>query len=135
VSGIYVRVRVGAEAYALPVEHVLEVSELGDVAAVPRAPAPTMGVTNLRGQVLPVFDLAGVFGLARADTPTRLLVAEDNGQRAGLAIDDVTDVGPLQEALQESDSELLAGASLDGGSLIGVIDVARLFAVLGGEPA
>ena len=129
-SGLYVRVRVGAETYALSVEHVLEVSDLGEVAAVPGAPASALGVRNLRGQVLPVFDLASVLGLSSQSPPARLLVAEGPEHVVGLAIDDVTDVGPLPTERQEADSELLSGSTLEDGVLVGVIDVPRLFEVL-----
>ena len=32
---VYVRLRVGSEAYAIPVEHVREVADLGAVQAIP----------------------------------------------------------------------------------------------------
>ena len=134
-SGTYVRVRVGAETYALPIEHVVEVSELGNVTSVPGALGPAVGVRNLRGEVLPVFDLAAVLGLTTDGPPTRLLVAEDGAQRAGLAIADVMDVGPLPEGIQDSDSDLLTGSTLDDGTLIGVVDVPRLFDALSREAA
>jgi purine-binding chemotaxis protein CheW len=134
-SGLYVRVRVGAEAYALPVEHVVEVSELGNVTPMPGTSAATLGVCNLRGEVIPVYDLARVMGLPRETLAARLLVAEDRGERVGLAIDDVTDVGQLPSELQDADAGLLVGASLADGLLVGVIDVERLFAALDREAA
>ena len=63
---IHVRFRVGDESFALPVGQVLEVAELGSLAPVPGAPPSVLGVRNLRGQVLPVIDLAGVLGTAHA---------------------------------------------------------------------
>ena len=89
-----------------------------------------LGVRNLRGQVLPVFDLALVFGIGRTDEPRRLLVAEAEGRRAGFAIDEVSDVGDLSEAFEETDSNLLVGSALVDDQLVGVVDVPRLFAVL-----
>jgi purine-binding chemotaxis protein CheW len=121
---------VGGESYALPVENVLEVAELGDLATVPGAGGAVLGVCNLRGQVLPVFDLARVFGIAGATVPARLLVAEHDGRRVGLAIEDVTDVGTLPAVEEETDSEFLVGAALDDGHLVGVVDVGRVFAAL-----
>ena len=60
---VYVRLRVAAETYAMPVEHVLEVAEIGLVRAVPRARPEMLGVWNLRGQILPVVDLAQLLGI------------------------------------------------------------------------
>lgn len=129
-SSVHVWLRVGAEAYALPVENVLEVAELGSISPVPGAGPAVLGVRNLRGQVLPVFDLATVFGIGREGPPARLVVAEESGRRAGLAIDEVTDVAPLPEAAEEAESEFLVGAALVDDSLVGVVDVARVFEAL-----
>jgi purine-binding chemotaxis protein CheW len=124
-------VRVGRETYALPVVHVAEVAELGELSPVPGAPPAALGVLNLRGAVLPVFDLAALFGVAADGRPLRLIVAEDPGRRAGLAVDAVTDVAELGD-LAEADSELLAGSALDGGELVGVVDVTRLLDAIAG---
>lgn len=127
---VHVRLRVGAESYALPVEHVLEVAELGEITPVPGSPRAVLGVRNLRGEVLPVFDLAAVFGIERDGGAARLLVAEHDGKRAGFAIDEVTDVGELSAPAEETESQFLRGATLDEGELVGVVDVQRVFAAL-----
>ena len=132
-SGVHVRLRVGGESYAFAVEHVLEVAELGEIAPVPGSEAGVLGVRNLRGEVLPVFDLASVFGIGHEGVAQRLLVVEHNGRRAGFAIDEVVDVAELPDPAEESESKFLLGASLDEGDLVGVVDVARLFATLAQE--
>jgi chemotaxis signal transduction protein len=71
-----------------------------------------------------------VLGMPRSVAPQRMLVAERRGTRAGLAVDEVTDVDDLPEADQETESDLLSGATLLDGSLVGVIDVDRLFDTL-----
>jgi chemotaxis signal transduction protein len=126
-SGVHVQVRVGAEWYALPVANVLEIGEIGQLTAAPGASRAVLGIRTLRGDLLPVFDLAAVLGLPRGEAARRMLVAERRGVRAGFAVDDVTDVYELPEADQEVDSELVSGAALIDGSLVGVIDVERLF--------
>ena len=132
-SETHVRIRVGGEAYALPVENVREVAELGEVTPVPGAGRAVLGVRNLRGEVLPVFDLATVFGAERAGHGERLVVAEGVGRRAGFAIDAVTDVGTLPEAVQEAESDLLTGAALADGELVGIVDLEAVFVALEGE--
>jgi purine-binding chemotaxis protein CheW len=123
---VHVRLRVGAEEYALPVEHVLEVVEVGELAAVPGASPSVLGIRNLRGQVLPVFDLAALFRIQGGGVPGRVLVAEDGGRRVGLAVDGVTDVGELPEPGEETESAFLLGAALVDEALVGVIDFPRL---------
>ncbi len=129
-SDVHVQVRVGSELYALPVAHVLEVGEMGGLTIAPGASRATLGVCNLRGDLLPVFDLGVVLGLPRSEDPQRMLVAERGGTRAGFAVDEVTDVDELPATDQEVDSDLLSSAALIGGALVGVIDVDRLFDTL-----
>lgn len=127
---VHVRVRLGKEHYALPVDTVLEIAELGEISPVPGSGPAVLGVRNLRGQVLPVFELAAVLGLDRQMPPAQLVVAECDGCRVGLAIDEVTDVGSLPAAANETDSAFLAGSAIVAEQLIGLIDVTRMFAAL-----
>jgi purine-binding chemotaxis protein CheW len=131
-STVHVTVRVNAELYALPVEAVVEVAEVGQLTPVPGTRAGALGLQNLRGTALPVFDLAELLGLSGGDTPRLLVVAEDGARRAGLAVDEVCDVGELPTADEESDSPLLRGAALTDAGLVGVVDLCHLFDELQG---
>lgn len=142
--GSYVRMTVAAEAYAMPVEHVLEAAGLGRVRAVPGARRELLGIRTLRGQILPVVDLARLLGVHRTAPPTRLLVAEARGFRVGFAIDEVNGIGDLGDLAElgetgelgmpaeGAESGLLAGATLSDGELVGVLDVPRVFDSLDG---
>jgi purine-binding chemotaxis protein CheW len=132
---MHVRLRVGREMYAVPIENVLEVAELGELTAVPGAGAAVLGVRNFHGQVLPVFDLAHVLGIPHEGRPPRLVVTDEGGRLAGLAVDEVTDVAPLEGAQEETDVKYLAHATLEEGQLVGVVDVASVFAALAKEAA
>ena len=135
----YVRLTVAAEAYAVPVEHVLEAAELGQVRAVPGARRELLGVSNLRGRILPVVDLAAVLGVhagtGRVAPPRRLLVTEASGIQAGFAVDEVSGIGSLGEPAEptpDTQPGLLLGATLSEGELIGVVDVPGVFDSLTG---
>ena len=130
-SGMHVRLRVGRETYAMPIENVLEVAELGDLSMVPGASAGVLGVRNFHGQVLPVFDLAQVLCIPHEGRPPRLVVTNQGGLLAGLAVDDVTDVAPLEGELEPTEAEYLTNATLEDGVLVGVVDVARVYVALG----
>jgi purine-binding chemotaxis protein CheW len=114
----------------MPVEYVVEVAEVGDLAPVPGAPPAVLGVRNLRGQILPIIDLAALLGIGPAADPRRVLVVEAGGTMAGLAIDEVSDVGELPNPVEDTESRLLVGAALVDDELVGVIDVPRLFETL-----
>ncbi|HUZ83919.1 MAG TPA: chemotaxis protein CheW [Gaiellales bacterium] len=129
-----VRLRVASECYAIPVEHALEVADLAEVAAIPGARPELLGVRNLRGQILPVVDLARLLRIPRSGPPGRLLVTQAGDLQAGLAVDEVCDVGELGDPTEETESELLLGATLTDGELVGVLDVPQVFASLQRPP-
>jgi purine-binding chemotaxis protein CheW len=129
-SGVHVRVRVAAEHYALPVEQVLEVADLGEIAPVPGSPPEILGVRNLRGQVIPVIALATLLGLG-GDRPSRVVVAESGELHAGLVVDEVVDVGELPPVSEQIESDYLLGALLVDGQLVGVLDLDSVLAPVG----
>jgi purine-binding chemotaxis protein CheW len=129
-SGVHVRVRVAGEHYALPVEQVLEVADLGEIAPVPGSPSEIAGVRNLRGQVIPVIGLATLLGLS-GDEPSRVVVAESGELRAGLVVDEVLDVGEMPPVSEQVESGFLLGACLVDGELVGVLDLDAVLAPVG----
>ena len=132
-SSVYVRVGLAGESYALPVQHVTETAEACGIAPVPGAPERVVGVCNLRGELLPVFDLAGVLDLETRATGERLVVVQHGERRAGLVVDEVDGVAPLAGPTEDAEPELLAGAALCGGALVGILDVTRLLDKLARE--
>lgn len=53
-------VMIGGMWYSLPAEQVRAVLPLGNLTPVPTAPGPVRGVSQVRGQVVPVVDLSGM---------------------------------------------------------------------------
>ena len=129
-SRVHVRVLAGGEHYALPVGAVIEIAELGQVTSVPGAPSGVLGVRNLRGQVIPVIDLATMLGLSADAGSQRIVVAEDGSLRAALAVTDTVDVGELGQATEEVESDYLNGAILVDDALVGILDVPKLLAAV-----
>jgi purine-binding chemotaxis protein CheW len=134
-SSLHVLVGVADEQYALPVDDVLDVAEYGTVAPVPGAPSGVLGVCNVRGNVLAVLDVAELFAIERKATPQRIAIVEQDGCRAGLAVDSVIGVEHLPEASEEVESDHLVGAALHEGALVGVIDVRSVLESVRGAPA
>lgn len=87
-SADVVVVLIGARKLALPRARVREIVAVSTVTPVPTAPSPVVGLTQLRGQVVPILDLAG--GALRAARPNDLLVVIELGPtRAALLVDRV----------------------------------------------
>ena len=61
----FVVFRLGGEGYALEVMRVQEVLDMQSLTEVPGGPRFMLGVINLRGHVVPVYDLRMPFGLPR----------------------------------------------------------------------
>jgi chemotaxis signal transduction protein len=132
-SSVQVLVRVGGEQYALGVEHVHEVVDLGELSAVPGSADCVLGLLNLNGEIVPAFDLASILQIERDEDPRRLLITQCDSQRAAFAVDEVLDVGPLAGTMQESDCpHLLASMVLDG-AMVGMLAVDGLFASITAE--
>lgn len=70
---------------------VRELVPLESLTPVPRAPDWVRGVTNLRGQILPVYDLGRLLGgeLTARARAARLLVVEYQDLPAGVLVDEV----------------------------------------------
>jgi chemotaxis signal transduction protein len=129
----YAQLRLASESYAIPIAHVVEIATLGDLTPIPGARHEIVGVRNLRGQILPVIDLAQLLGLNPVAPPRQLLVAESGSIMAGFAIDEVNHVGELPDPSEGAESDFLLGTMIHDGELLAVINVPRIFSSL--QPA
>jgi purine-binding chemotaxis protein CheW len=121
----------GAERYAVAVEQVREVAELGTVVPVPGAGPQVAGVRYLRGEILPVVRLHGLLG-APLGAVTRIVIVDDGDRRAGLAVDRTDDVEELAEP-DAPGAPLTRGAVLHGGSVVGIVDVSAVLDVVAAQ--
>jgi chemotaxis signal transduction protein len=126
-DGTYVRVRVGREQYALPVADVAEVVERVALTSIPGGPPQVLGLRTLRGEVLPVIDLAAMLGIDAGSEPDRVIVAEVASHRCGLAVERVLDVAALPEVVPEANLLYVTGTALVDDQLVGILDTPRLF--------
>ncbi len=84
----------GDEEYGFEITQVQEINRLGDVTRLPKAPSFVAGVTNLRGQVVPLINLRQRFNLEekKPDDRTRIIIVELSGHRTGIIVDQVNEV-------------------------------------------
>lgn len=133
----WLRLRCGAQAYAIELLKIREVVLPAPLLAL-RGAAPCLaGVMNLRGQVVPVVDL----GLQLGDVPvaesvsTRIIVLDDNGDVLGLRVSSVEDVVLIGDAqIEGTHTSRLApvgdhrirGIARIGGTVMLLLDANRL---------
>jgi purine-binding chemotaxis protein CheW len=77
------------ERYGIEARLVVEISRLVDYTPLPHAPPHLVGVTNVRGEILPVFDLRALLGLSRRalDDLSRLVVLGKERAEFGILAD------------------------------------------------
>src|SRR6476620_10110022 len=73
-SGEYLTLFIAGEEYAVSLQFVREVIPCDTVTRVPGMPEAVRGVTNLRGSVVPVVDLAIKFGLPQIEITPRTCI-------------------------------------------------------------
>lgn len=92
----YVQFRADEARYAVPAADVLEVVRVTELALLPGAEAPLVGVTAHRGDLLMVVDVrtAGVTG-SMAEESHQVLVLQSGGARVGLMVDELLGIEVL----------------------------------------
>ncbi len=93
----YLVFAVAREEFALPILRVVEIVAYADPSRVPNAPPFLHGVVGLRGAIVPVIDLARVFGYERTAISRRSCIVLCQ-IAAG---EQVTTVGLLAEVVRE----------------------------------
>lgn len=96
----WLRLRCGAQAYALELLKVQEVVLPVPLLPLRGTPPAMLGIMNLRGQVVPVMDLGIHLGAgpAQEDASTRIVVLEEHGETMGLRVSAVEDVANLTDS-------------------------------------
>ena len=93
----WLRVMVGGDSYALELLRVQEVVRVAPIVAMRGARAAVLGVMNLRGRIVPVFDLGLWLGAGHVDAGehSRIVVVERDDELIGVLVSAVEDVVTL----------------------------------------
>jgi purine-binding chemotaxis protein CheW len=135
----FVVFHLGGESFGVPLRHVLEVDRLPEPTPVPFVPDFVRGVTNRRGEVLPLVDLRVLLGLepsARLRERRMLVVRRgDSEAAAALVVDGLGGIAwltpargaPPEGPLASKIGDLLSGAGTHRDATIHLVDVEGLF--------
>jgi purine-binding chemotaxis protein CheW len=105
--------RVGAEEYAIDILAVQEIRGHTAITALPQTPPWVRGAMNLRGVIVPVFDMQQRFGGGPVEY-TRfsvIIVVSVGGRQVGLLVDAVNDVVDLAPGAIEPPPDVGASGS------------------------
>lgn len=120
--------KVGGELFGTEIDHINEIIEYSEMTRVPLTPAHIRGVSNLRGNVVPIIDLAVRLGKERAETTKRTCIIivemEDDGEKMdiGFVVDEVDEVLDIYEDSIEPAPQFGAEVSSDYINGMGKID-------------
>lgn len=97
--------RLSNEEYGVDIMLVQEIILIGQITQMPHVPSHVRGLINLRGRVIPVFDLCRRFGLGDADhtDDSRIIVLNVRKRTIGIMVDGVDQVLRLTPDQIESD--------------------------------
>lgn len=90
----FVTFSAGEQSFSIEITQVREIRRWSPVTALPHAPHEVLGVMNLRGSVIPIYDLAARFGLGQTKENPRnvIVVAMNGGQTVGLLVEAVSEI-------------------------------------------
>jgi purine-binding chemotaxis protein CheW len=92
-SDKYVVFNLGDELYAADIEEVIEVRLVEKITPVPGGSPYLKGMINLRGKVIPVFDLAEKIGVdTKGESYKKIVIAEVKDKLLGLLVNEVSGV-------------------------------------------
>lgn len=118
--------RVGAEPYAVLMDDAREVIAAPALKKLPTAPLSVLGLCNVRGEIIPVFDTGVLLGLGPLPGLVAVAIVETALGPAGLGTSEMSDAIDLGEVVGMSDGPGTAGAFATDDGLAVLIDVNAL---------
>jgi len=98
--------------YGVDVHQVREIREVQKITPVPYAPFYIEGVTNLRGEVIPVLNLRKRFGIESNGESKTMIIVQDK-DAVGVLVDSVLEVMDIEKDAIEATPEILTTADSD----------------------
>lgn len=123
---------IGDQTYGVEITTVREIRAWNGATPLPNTRDYVRGVINLRGTIVPIFDLRARFGDGQTSpTKTHVVVVMSVGEKwIGMLVDAVSDILTVDRgdihAVPEGntgDSELLSGIVTHDGKMVGLIDL------------
>ena len=118
-------IKVGDETYGLPMEMLTAVYTNHTIIPVPCVPTFVAGIANIRGEIMPVFDLAVLLKVAGGDTRRALIVASSEENSIAFCVEAVGEaktvqLSELQAVPPMLNDVYLQGISTDGMAMLNV---------------
>ena len=133
----YITFTINEEEYGTPILTVQEIRGWMKTTPLPNTPDYVRGVTNLRGNIVPVFDLRTRFNGEHTQITERhvVIMVEIEGRIVGLLVDAISDILTIDEkqiqppptANLTIDTQYLSGLVTSGERMVALINIDKLF--------
>ena len=133
----FVSLKVGNENYAIDILAVREITGWTSITVLPNQPEHVLGVLNLRGAIVPVFDLRCRFGQGLTETTAMhvIIVVKVLERTIGILVDAVSDIitvnagdiMPVPEMDRTVSIEYLSGIVSVNDSTVVIVCLEKLF--------
>lgn len=112
--------------YAIPISYVREINKLYDITIIPNSEYFIEGITNLRGEIIPVVNVRKRFGLSDESPVNRkkrkLIIIDYQGSPVGLLVDGIAEVVKIVAEDIESESSEFKEIGMEFVSALGKTD-------------
>lgn len=122
--------RVGSEEYGVDIMTVREIKGWTETTRLPNSPPFIRGVINLRGLIIPIFDLRARFhgGMTEATPKHVVIILAVGARNIGLLVDAVSDI--LDVTAEQIKPAPTAGTMIEADFIGGLISVEERMTVL-----
>jgi len=106
----YVVFKLGMEVFGLDINKVKEIIVYQETTQVPAAGEMMEGIINLRGSVIPIFNLRKKFGFPEAEKTrsARIVVVEAHDSTVGIVVDGVSEVLIIPASVIEKPASIIS---------------------------
>lgn len=128
--------KLNEEEFGFDIMKVNEIIKMQDLTAMPDTSAHILGVTNIRGKVIPIISLKSILSMAEKedDESTRIIVVTLDEKVYGFKVDEVSEIIRIEEDQVERQEELgtdtessvISGIAKVGDRLIKLIDFEKV---------
>ena len=131
-------VTLGGKSFAIDLRQVIEVLEPESITPIPGMPASLVGVTNLRGTIIPLADVRAALGIYVSVLPKYAVVVHHGTQQIGILVEDVPEIRTFQSddlvtaSVRTADKRLplFSGSFKTEKNLIALLKMSRLVAFI-----
>lgn len=123
------------EEYAIDITRIQEVVKIDMITEIPQIPEFALGIVNVRGNIVPVFDLRKLYGLGEKafNERSRLLILRHNGKLVSVVVDEILDTLKLDKS--KIDPPPAVGMKIKSGCVKGLgMLVQRIIIILELDP-